>query len=277
MHIEILVESDFDAQSAYLLLRVAEEWRENGHRVSTRRLENAPGQADVSFLHVDRSLISPEMVAPHERNGRLINARTLDITKRKISSMICAPDDPYDGPVILKSNLNSGGGPERVRAPRATVVKRVFQSWRRKLPWRLARQLGDYEFPVLANKRAVPAWVRRSDRIVVERFVPEMDGTLFVTRYWTFLGDRENVMVKRSKGHVGKAEDLVDYTFEEDVPEALRALRDSLGFGFGKFDFVMHDGEPVLLDANRTPAYGHVTAKHPEIIETLASGIEAYA
>jgi len=38
-----------------------------------------------------------------------------------------------------------------------------------------------------------------------------------------------------------------------EVPAALRAERQRLGFDYGKFDFVIHDGEPVLLDANRTP------------------------
>ena len=29
-------------------------------------------------------------------------------------------------------------------------------------------------------------------------------------------------------------------------------LRQELGFDYGKFDYVVHDGRPVLLDANKT-------------------------
>ena len=37
------------------------------------------------------------------------------------------------------------------------------------------------------------------------------------------------------------------------MPDELRALRRQLGFDYGKFDFVMHEGRAVLLDANKTP------------------------
>ncbi|TIV27981.1 MAG: hypothetical protein E5V96_34050, partial [Mesorhizobium sp.] len=37
------------------------------------------------------------------------------------------------------------------------------------------------------------------------------------------------------------------------VPDELRALRRDLGFDYGKFDFVMHEGKALLLDANKTP------------------------
>lgn len=275
MQIEILIESDLDARMMYLLMRVADRWRALGLDVKTRRLTEPPGSADISFLHVDRSVIGPDLVAPHDRNGPVINARVLDITKRHISKLLCEADDPYDGPVILKSDLNSGGGPERVRTARPDLARRVLRSWRRRLTWRFSRQLGDYEFPVLPNVKAVPGWVWKSESIVVERFVPERDGNFFVTRSWTFLGDRDNVLVKRTRGHVSKAEELVDYTFDESVPPPLRALRETLGFGFGKFDWVIHDGAPILLDANRTPAFYTVTDRHPEMIEALAAGIES--
>jgi hypothetical protein len=37
------------------------------------------------------------------------------------------------------------------------------------------------------------------------------------------------------------------------VPDELRERRTRLGFDYGKFDFVLHDGKPVLFDANFTP------------------------
>jgi len=37
------------------------------------------------------------------------------------------------------------------------------------------------------------------------------------------------------------------------VPEELHAMWARLGFDFGKFDYVVRDGQIVLLDANRTP------------------------
>jgi hypothetical protein len=37
-------------------------------------------------------------------------------------------------------------------------------------------------------------------------------------------------------------------------PDAIRRLRRRLGIDDGKLDYVMRDGETVLLDVNRTPA-----------------------
>jgi hypothetical protein len=37
------------------------------------------------------------------------------------------------------------------------------------------------------------------------------------------------------------------------VADALRAERARLGFDYGKFDFISHDGRPILFDVNRTP------------------------
>jgi hypothetical protein len=37
------------------------------------------------------------------------------------------------------------------------------------------------------------------------------------------------------------------------VPDELRQRRHELGFNYGKFDFVLHQGKAILLDANKTP------------------------
>jgi hypothetical protein len=37
------------------------------------------------------------------------------------------------------------------------------------------------------------------------------------------------------------------------VPDELRQRRHELGFNYGKFDFVLHQGKANLLDANKTP------------------------
>jgi hypothetical protein len=50
--------------------------------------------------------------------------------------------------------------------------------------------------------------------------------------------------------------------------------REALGFDYGKFDYVEHDGEPILLDANKTPTFrGDPEAQR---VRWLSSGIEAF-
>ena len=45
--------------------------------------------------------------------------------------------------------------------------------------------------------------------------------------------------------------------FEQIPPEPeVRALREKLGFDYGKFDFVVHGGRPVILDVNKTQGPG---------------------
>jgi ABC-type uncharacterized transport system ATPase component len=41
-------------------------------------------------------------------------------------------------------------------------------------------------------------------------------------------------------------------------PEILQ-LRKQLGFDYGKFDYVIHEGKVVLLDANKTTGSGDLT------------------
>ena len=33
-------------------------------------------------------------------------------------------------------------------------------------------------------------------------------------------------------------------------------LREQMGFDYGKFDYVIHEGKPILLDANKTVGAG---------------------
>jgi hypothetical protein len=58
------------------------------------------------------------------------------------------------------------------------------------------------------------------------------------------------------------------------VPDFLRAERERLGFDYGKFDFVIHDGQAVLLDANKTPGPPPSSPDAMERNARLAGGIE---
>ncbi len=59
------------------------------------------------------------------------------------------------------------------------------------------------------------------------------------------------------------------------VPDDLRLRRAELGFDFGKFDFVIHEGRAVLLDANRTPSRPpNLSSSQQREISSLADGFE---
>jgi len=75
---------------------------------------------------------------------------------------------------------------------------------------------------------------------------------------------------ERTPGSTSRSE------FIADVPEAIRAARRHLGFDYGKFDFVIHQGQPILLDTNSTPACsGRSSPRLEAIADELAAGLFA--
>jgi hypothetical protein len=93
-------------------------------------------------------------------------------------------------------------------------------------------------------------------------------------RIWVFMGSRERCTRHVSSDPIVKASNIISRTLSE-VPAALRAERARLGFDFGKFDFVIHEGQPILLDANRTP--GSSPALREFLLDgarNLADGLE---
>lgn len=272
MNIDILVGSEKDFCPNYYIYVMAEVWRKQGHRIHVRCLADSPGAADLSILHVDLSTIPADLVAPHLAHGRVINGRALDITKRVVSRLICSSDGDYRGPVLIKTNLNHGGDPEQSLLDRSKLNQFVDRL-RRKLPWWLSRDIREGRYPVLRSVESVPDWVWQSNDYVVERFVPERDGDYYVTRSWDFFGDKEYVTIRWSRSYYVKGDTMVRLEMSDFVPEEIRRRRSELGFDFGKFDFVIHEGEPLLLDANRTPT---LLIGYVELNESLAEGLDCY-
>ena len=59
----------------------------------------------------------------------------------------------------------------------------------------------------------------------------------------------------------------------EPHPEVLE-IRRTLGFDYGKFDYVLHDGRVVLLDINKTPGESRIIRPAAMArLRHLASGI----
>lgn len=111
--------------------------------------------------------------------------------------------------------------------------------------------------------------------LVVERFIPEPDPAGYALRFWVFCEDQERCNRYVSANPLLKSSSVTSWQPVE-VPEELRRLRRKLGFDYGKFDFVLHDGKPVLLDANKTIGRPrHVDKSYAFEIARFASGIES--
>jgi len=252
--------------SPYLLFDVLKELETLGHRWRVTRGANPVG-GDLALLHVDATIVDEQYLSLGSHYPRTINFGTGDITKRKVSRLLLSRDDSWDGPVLVKANLNNSGIMEDLHNRGALRAGRPLPhpGVRKADPYTVFERLDDIDEQIWDD----PA-------LVVERFMPEMDESGgYVLRTWVFMGPRERCTRMVTSTWLSKAADVIRHEPIE-VPEPLRAERQRLNFDFGKFDFVMHDGVPVLLDANRTP--GIAQAIRPMMkagARNLAEGLDA--
>ena len=252
-------------RSPYLLWDVLKHLRTLGHETEIV-MGPRPVPADVALLHVDSTIVPDEYLALGAHYPRTINFGVRDISKRTISRLLLSRDDDWAGQVIVKANFNNNALMESIHNQRA-------ERRGRPLPHPGVQRGPRYQvFDHLAD---VPDGAWDDPSVVVERFLPEPDPESgFVIRTWVFMGPNERCTRFVTPTNISKAGDVVRYE-PMPVPVELRAERKRLNFDFGKFDFVMHDGKPVLLDANKTP--GIATAIEPLMkagAANLAEGLD---
>ena len=281
LSIAILAHADLGLPGGMTIARLAEEhWTPAGHRVVAHRGDGAPPPADLAILHVGLTKIDTQYLELAARYPRVINGRLKDTFKRSICNDLVHVTDGYEGPIIVKTNLNYGGYPEwKLRRQRAGRFERAWLGLERRLPPRWFGRLRTGKYPVFARKAEVPGWMWRSPHLVVQPLHTERHGQFYLLHQWYFLGDRDCVTTFVGREPVVKRANLVDrLPLHGDVPEALRRRRVELKFDYGKFDYVMVDGEPKLLDANSTPSGMLVPATPREfaLCAAIASGLDAF-
>lgn len=273
VHIHIVTQSAKSLSPSSLVSRLSEIWRENGHLVTQGPIECL--DADIGIVNIDMTRV-PVALLPENPYGRpMLNASILDISKRAISSNLLEPDSVYDGKVIIKTNDNYFGLPERSSAT-SLMGASLNSLLKRLLPWNVTKELWYYkDYPVCESLESVPEWVWERDDLVVERFVPEMEGKEYSLRLWAFFGDQEYGVRMFGTGPIVKAGSRTRFEYIHEVPETLRSTRERLGIDFGKFDYVMVNGEAILLDVNKTPAVSGSGSPGENLLR-LASGIKKY-
>jgi hypothetical protein len=252
----------------FLVAGLVPHWTEAGHRVIVHEGARDVPEADVTILHVDRTVIPAEYVEALRGRAVVVNGRAIDLSKRRVSTHLVGPYDDYDGPVIVKTDANAGGVPEWLHEQ---VARRKGEA----PPGPPAKYMTE-RYRIFDSVRRVPPRARLSPDLVIERFVPERDPRGYATRHWIFLGDRGWCSRVVGGQPVLKGADVVERTMV-DVPDAIRARREELGLDFGKLDFVIHDGEPILLDANRTPTVPErLSGELAAGLAGLARGIDVF-
>jgi len=247
----------------YLIEFVMREWETAGFTVRVIRGIRPRVEADLVIPHVDLTVIPEEYRDFFSTYSNVINRSVQDISKSRISSNIVGRNDAYAGPVIIKTDLNCGGLPERLasssrleRWKRLSGANRLLAKLRRRdlshHSWKSVQYLKPSDYPVFSSVDKVPEAIFRNRNLVVERFLPERYGSDFCVRYYYFLGSAGINLRFWSKDNVVKA--ATSFKVEEvPVPGELCEIRKRLGFDYGKFDYVLRDGQVVLFDVNRTP------------------------
>ncbi len=246
-------------RTAYFLSAIADLWCHQGLRVSVLQGPERQVPADLAILHVDLTIVPEDYLAFLRQYPRVVNGRVVDVSKRRISSNLVQPGDGYEGPVIVKTDLNYGGLQEL------------------RLTNRRLLTISPENYPIYESVRQVPPIVWQHRELVVERFLPERRGDLYCLRTWVFLGDRETNSLCYAKHPIVKAGNVIRREPLAEVPDELRQTRRELGFDFGKFDYALVEGRVILYDANRTPTLGNFPMEQvlPRL-RLLAEGIGAF-
>jgi len=260
----------------FLVRGLIPRWEQMGIRVDVLHGIGTETQAEAILLHVDLTIIPEPYLEFARRYPLVVNGSATDISKKLVSRDILSRDSKFQGPVIVKTNLNSGGGPERrLFSLRNRVLGRFTEAASRRLPWTWTGRVNPSKYPILESVGSVPGAVWINRKLVVERFLPEREDDLFCLRQWVFLGDRDMHIRSFSNSPIVKAGTIDRYEELGEVPEGLRAMRERLGFDFGKFDYGIVDDRVVLYDANRTPTVAPPEGRTANTarIENLAEGI----
>ncbi len=241
--------------STYIVHHLAGFWREDGHEVSyvfgTRRLV----PADIVLVHVNLSVVPAAYLEFASRYPIVLNGGIRDIRKSTISDSLVRPGDAWDGPVIVKSDLNYAGVPERYL--RRTPMERrwhVLHSVRRVIE-RVRGETAPFgdssEYLIFDRIADVPARWLGNRHVVVEKFRPEFEDGLYHVRIYQFLGDRWSCTRVGTPNPVVKS-DRDARTESVEPAEEVVAWRRTLRLDYGKLDYVVNNSEAVLLDVNKT-------------------------
>ena len=255
--IHIVTDKPGPIKKNYLLAVLNWHWERAGHVVTTG-LANKMKNTDIGILHFDQTKLSQNLLPENPFQRPLLNERVLDISKSRFSTLRVTAGDGWDGPVIIKSDLNCYGVQEWKKNHHS-----FFEHKRRRLAkkhWRIARMLPPKRYPVLPKLSHVPGWVWERPELIVERFMPERKRGLYCLRGWVFFGKRGYTYRMFSKDSNVKARTITGHEILGDPPPELEAFREANGFDFGKFDYVEVEGRPILLDINKTPS---ITSSKP--------------
>lgn len=275
-------ENDRRRAAGYTIATLAKYWRDESLEVIFLFGIKQFVPADLILVHVNLSVVPERYFSFAAQYPVVLNGNVRDIRKSAFSQNLLGPGDAYDGKVIVKTDLNHAGLPEKKRRrlhglPGVMSLQKLVSGLGLGRGTPLPEFTSQLDYQIYESLSEVPAACFASPDLVVEKFLPEMDDGLFWVRYIRFLGDRMDAVRLGGPSPIVSGQTQIRREIIEPDPEIL-ALRHKLKFDYGKFDYTLHDGKAVLLDINKT--VGAPAVANPPHIEakwrSIAGGIHSY-
>ncbi len=267
-------------KGVYLLCAIARHWKEAGIVAEVIQDPGKVVDADIAFLHVDMTELPRDYRDLANSYPVVVNGRRKSAARRAFSTNLLTRDSNYRGPVIVKSNQNFAGVPDDIARGRRLVWKPSHRErLDRLLPRWLTGGVFAREYQVYPSLAEVPRIVWHLDRLVVEKFLPERKGDLYGVRVSEFLGDRLRSALFYASPPMVKAsfyEEKLDFDTPPETVAQIDVWRRQFALDYGKFDYAIIDGEPVLFDVN--PIIGGYNKPDGErlAVSILADGINTF-
>lgn len=228
-----------------------------------------PPRGQLLPNHVNLTVTPPAYLRCLRRFPRVINAGFTDTAKSKYCHNLLRGHDGYDGPVIVKTDLNFGGRPEQ------NLHRRREQAWPRRLlrlfgrPVAASGELDPYAYPIYDSPSLVPFEVWSDPSLVVQKFQPEKDEiSLYRLRSWYVLGDHGFHVVTSGREPIVKDRNTLNRQVADiATPPDMEALRRALHVDYGRFDYGLVEGKPWF-----TTSTEHRQSPPRQPSDTLRSG-----
>jgi hypothetical protein len=236
---------------------LADYWREGGYNVIFLYGTKNFVPADLLFVHVDLSVVPDAYLTFAKRYPVVINGDIKDIRKETFSQNLLKRGDSWNGPVIVKTNKNYAGLPELVHKRHKGIVGDIRQKLRRarirmNLEWIDPTIKKPADYPIYNHLRDVPRLYFYHPGLIIQKFMPEIENGLYCLHNMHFLGDRLSCLRLKSENQIVNMGTADETEWNTEPHPKVVALRDRLGLDYGKFDYVIIDGQPILLDINKT-------------------------
>ncbi len=187
----------------------------------------------------------------HASYEKTINGRASTIRRTLYSTAGLKQGAAHDGPVIVKTILNSGGHPELRYRKNRDLGSRMARGVRKLLIPHYKRGLCP-PYELYGSIRDVPEESWQDERLVVEKFLPGSFDLPVIKYRYCFLFETELNLRTAYDDLLCSSARVGDNEIVKAVPEAVMEVRSRLNIDFSAIDYFIVDGEVTIIDANKT-------------------------